>query len=238
MGGEKCASGMSAEMKTGSPPHGRGKANERNVKLNLTRITPAWAGKRPAPRCTGHSKGDHPRMGGEKLRRWYAKNHPLGSPPRGRGKVLSAPYIAQSAGITPAWAGKRTRVSTRTTLPRDHPRVGGEKRPFSTYKKAPRGSPPRRRGKVVQSPYLSWLLGITPAWAGKSDSPPVCGWVWEDHPRVGGEKPGISAMVSSPVDDGHQAKAIGLAPANALAQQGLEGLRVRHLQNTLVGHSQ
>ena len=55
---------------------------------------------------------------------------------------------------------------------------------------------------------------------------------------MGGEKPGISAMVSSPVDDGHQAKAIGLAPANALAQQGLEGLRVRHLQNALVGHSQ
>ena len=40
------------------------------------------------------------------------------------------------------------------------------------------------------------------------------------------------------MDDGHQAKAIGLAPANALAQQGLEGLRVRHLQNALVGHSQ
>ena len=83
------------------------------------------------------------------------------------------------------------------------------------------GSPPHGRGKAADPHLYPQHRGITPAWAGKSDSPPVCGWVWEDHPRMGGEKPGISAMVSSPVDDGHQAKAIGLAPANALAQHCL-----------------
>ena len=54
---------------------------------------------------------------------------------------------------------------------------------------------------------------------------------------MGGEKPGISAMVSSPVDDGHQAKAIGLAPANALAQQGLEGLRLSRYNSIGIGIS-
>ena len=30
----------------------------------------------------------------------------LGSPPRGRGKVVRPDVVAKAAGITPAWAGK------------------------------------------------------------------------------------------------------------------------------------
>ena len=103
--------------------------------------------------------------------------------------------------------------------------MGGEKLSSATVFFISAGSPPRRRGKGLQVGQQVIDVGITPAWAGKSSRSRSCGSAC----RSGRAMPGISAMVSSPVDDGHQAKAIGLAPANALAQQGLEGLRVRHL---------
>ena len=66
--------------------------------------------------------------------------------------------------------------------------MGREKiRPFSGVN-SKKGSPPHGRGKELFNLLHVLRHRITPAWAGKSDSPPVCGWVWEDHPRVGGEK--------------------------------------------------
>ena len=70
--------------------------------------------------------------------------------------------------ITPAWAGKSVKSGNAELVHQDHPRMGGEKRPFSTYKKAP--------------------PGITPAWAGKSVSVESNKGVSWDHPRMGGEK--------------------------------------------------
>ena len=177
-------------------------------------------------------------MGGEK--RYHKTRYPIkkGSPPHRRGKAERAAGRHRPAGITPAWAGKSYTCCYASPLDTDHPRVGGEKGSYRWVIKSVKGSPPRGRGKALNFGCLICNLRITPALAGKSTSSGPAAASGRDHPRVGGEKPGISAMVSSPVDDGHQAKAIGLAPANALAQQGLEGLRVRHLQNTLVGHSQ
>ena len=52
-------------------------------------ITPAWAGKRWIPKRKYIDKGDHPRVGGEKLFDLTAKVTDKGSPPRGRGKAKS-----------------------------------------------------------------------------------------------------------------------------------------------------
>ena len=66
--------------------------------------------------------------------------------------------------------------------------MGGEKilskLPVSSLK----GSPPRGRGKALLTECRSSVVGITPAWAGKSDVLEVCTQVSWDHPRVGGEK--------------------------------------------------
>ena len=86
------------------------------------------------------------------------------------------------------------------------------------------GSPPHGRGKGHGQSLRRGLKRITPAWAGKSDSPPVCGWVWEDHPRVGGEKwatgPALKAGPGSPphgrgkgADRGRGPRALGITPA-------------------------
>ena len=97
----------SASHLLGSPPRRRGKAKERNVQLNLTRITPAWAGKSYGTDGKMPWLWDHPRVGGEKPTM-------LGSPQTCRG-------------ITPAWAGKRCDIKNIVRKARDHPRVGGEK---------------------------------------------------------------------------------------------------------------
>ena len=70
---------------------------------------------------------DHPRVGGEKQTSPPETGRPLGSPPRGRGKALHDIECACSAGITPAWAGKRQNDQDDCSFYKDHPRVGGEK---------------------------------------------------------------------------------------------------------------
>ena len=86
-------------------------------------------------------------MGGEKQAvRQQALFH-LGSPPRGRGKVLLLIAGNPQKGITPAWAGKSVHVFSFRWWVGDHPRVGGEKFEEMEEKDPHLGSPPRGRGK-------------------------------------------------------------------------------------------
>ena len=61
---------MEEKMKyTGSPPHMRGKGHEKEIRIHVTGITPAYAGKR---RKVNHERGavkDHPRICGEKTKK-------------------------------------------------------------------------------------------------------------------------------------------------------------------------
>ena len=158
----------SASHLPGSPPRRRGKAKERNVQLNLTRITPAWAGKSYGTDGKMPWLWDHPRVGGEKPTM-------LGSPQTCRG-------------ITPAWAGKSGISHAYRPRPRDHPRVGGEKQMQEQAGKYWVGSPPRGRGKDQRARNRKHLARITPAWAGKSYTRRSWPSTGKDHPRVGGEK--------------------------------------------------
>ena len=66
--------------------------------------------------------------------------------------------------------------------------MGGEKGNISDHFKAEEGSPPRGRGKDLDSFCCAVYAGITPAWAGKRPSIAVLSISSPDHPRVGGEK--------------------------------------------------
>ena len=151
-------------------------------------ITPAHAGKSPAPLWCGRECGDHPRTCGEKLGPGSSKGTILGSPPHMRGKVHRQKVVNKCPGITPAHAGKSRRVALRTGIIRDHPRTCGEKAPLWVNKFHDRGSPPHMRGKVRLLLAGLSLLGITPAHAGKSFSVFVFGPSVGDHPRTCGEK--------------------------------------------------
>ena len=110
-----------------SPPRMRGKAKNRCRSCPLTRITPAYAGKRHCPRSRPGRIRDHPRVCGEKGRLPHLGLYRLGSPPRVRGKDVYTVLKINPSGITPAYAGKRACTTTAIIQPKDHPRVCGEK---------------------------------------------------------------------------------------------------------------
>ena len=66
-------------------------------------------------------------MGGEKYLPCFNADGFVGSPPRWRGKVFFDVCQPCRLGITPAWAGKRSRFRRTAPASGDHPRVGGEK---------------------------------------------------------------------------------------------------------------
>ena len=151
MCGEKSGySGLRAWVR-GSPPHVRGKGwQERSTTANR-RITPACAGKRRWPGCSGGSAGDHPRVCGENALSTFSSRKNSGSPPHMRGKSSSPPWA-----ISPA---------------RDHPRVCGEKSHQRGLGLLLLGSPPHVRGKGVRYLCIVLFAGITPACAGKRSGP-------------------------------------------------------------------
>ena len=105
-----------------------------------------------------------------------------------RGKAYEEARSFFKHGITPAYAGKRTRTPVNPMCRRDHPRVCGEKTAPGTSWCKSWGSPPRMRGKVLSGTWKAAGAGITPAYAGKSPSAPSSKSLCRDHPRVCGEK--------------------------------------------------
>ena len=154
-------------------PHVRGKDDEGRLKLRHVGITPACAGKRPAPPAQLPLLKDHPRVCGEKDERIAQSDELAGSPPRMRGKGNLKIALVLGVGITPAHAGKSGRYA------RGIP--------------AGLGSPPHMRGKAGDDRAETPRAGITPACAGKShvvDSIRPAFW---DHPRMCGEKSDFAA---------------------------------------------
>ena len=168
MGWEKLRLEDLSGLAVGSPPRRRGKGQDLWHDCRSVGITPAWAGKRRCISRTNTSAGDHPRVGGEKPSFFVVFSRRLGSPPRGRGKEISRDGTGYRLGITPAWAGKRFPGRGKHRHRQDHPRVGGEKCGQQKQNRTESGSPPRGRGKVGVAAHRGEVLGITPAWAGKS----------------------------------------------------------------------
>ena len=170
------------------PPRMRGKAKNRCRSCPLTRITPAYAGKRSQGVAALQLGWDHPRVCGEKPHLTPAIDRSKGSPPRMRGKAVPAALPDVTHGITPAYAGKSQSYRQPCSAMWDHPRVCGEKSKPKPGKDRRMESPPRVRGKGVRLPPLHVPAGITPAYAGKrlqNDKGNIYG---RDHPRVCGEK--------------------------------------------------
>ena len=110
----------------GSPPRMRGRGARSRRRKIISRITPAYAGKRRPEDGRKNKCGDHPRVCGEELATGAAKIGGWGSPPRMRGRVIRGLATRITSGITPAYAGKSAGNHVRKGLQRDHPRVCGE----------------------------------------------------------------------------------------------------------------
>ena len=70
----------------------------------------------------------------------------------------------------------------------DHPRLCGEKSYIRSFVLLYSGSPPPMRGKVFDLPPQTFQDRITPAYAGKSFFPTESRLLYQDHPRLCGEK--------------------------------------------------
>ena len=95
--------------------------------------------------------------------------------------------------ITPAYAGKSGINQFWYSRVEDHPRVCGEKRENVPMEEWLKGSPPRMRGKAAGGRDHPPPVGITPAYAGKSQCKCALICVGEDHPRVCGEKRSVES---------------------------------------------
>ena len=105
--GEKRRVFSSQLLNAGSPPPMRGKGFRQMLCVQVSGITPAYAGK---------------------SWRWRLKRtRRIGSPPPMRGKVPEAVVPSSDRGITPAYAGKSSFYARFTLGEWDHPRLCGEK---------------------------------------------------------------------------------------------------------------
>ena len=167
--GEKRVDNMRLVLYQGSPPRMRGKGRVRAAMAARRGITPAYAGKRyECSHAWLHVK-DHPRVCGEKWTTQHIVASRIGSPPRMRGKAGLVTPHAPCKRITPAYAGKSLRSAACVGAFGDHPRVCGEKKKGVRQSGTRVGSPPRMRGKVSKAPLSGLQVGITPAYAGKSE---------------------------------------------------------------------
>ncbi len=106
--GEKEFSFAASVLSAGSPPPMRGKGVAADTMIDVTRITPAYAGKRLYKLHTIFLYRDHPRLCGEKRTAGRLENQYSGSPPPMRGKGIFFRSISAFSRITPAYAGKRS----------------------------------------------------------------------------------------------------------------------------------
>ena len=172
----------------GSPPRMRGKVTLLYALADREGITPAYAGKSLRRIRLDRVPRDHPRVCGEKPGSKQPENPHQGSPPRMRGKGARCHAVYAEIGITPAYAGKRREIFLLYHVGEDHPRVCGEKSFKTSTSCGYKGSPPRMRGKGGAFYVCCSFSGITPAYAGKSQTTRRVFPVLRDHPRVCGEK--------------------------------------------------
>ena len=125
--GEKSTTDKPPRHCRGSPPPMRGKENLSDELKDFQGITPAYAGKRPSHREGTLAHKDHPRLCGEKPESNSGYICISGSPPPMRGKDLIADMDDPRYRITPAYAGKSSRLPFIPTSFQDHPRLCGEK---------------------------------------------------------------------------------------------------------------
>ena len=111
-----------------------------------------------------------------------------GSPPHARGQAAQHPPIRQRRRITPACAGTSHRLVQCILVPRDHPRMRGDKQAFQQFRQYFQGSPPHARGQGLAQVSDQTAVGITPACAGTSAAAGLPIAATRDHPRMRGDK--------------------------------------------------
>ena len=124
--GEDLLALLLSQIRTGSPPHTRGRSEAAEPETLPRRFTPAYAGKIGAIEVKGLREQVHPRIRGEDGGGAHQHRVLGGSPPHTRGRFAESLGTMFPEGFTPAYAGKiliRRRYERREGV---HPRIRGE----------------------------------------------------------------------------------------------------------------
>ena len=171
----------------GSPPRVREKHYLSARDSVWNGITPACAGKTFQHCQQFYLVWDHPRVCGKNLANRCRSCLKPGSPPRVREKLSTVWNTVNQTGITPACAGKTSKIARSACMSWDHPRVCGKNLYLPERLYLTLGSPPRVREKHTPCKVKISNLGITPACAGKTTELNRDGTLKRDHPRVCGK---------------------------------------------------
>ena len=164
--GETLAGNLAA-LEAGPSPRGRGRHKGPIIDRDLDGTIPAWAGETRDVRSWWLMDGDHPRVGGEKLRGNGASSWRTWDHPRVGGGTLREAYLRNIDGTIPAWAGETSPIVLDRGLAGDHPRVGGGDIDGLSYMERVKGPSPRGRGRHDVRCSEGDRAGTIPAWAGK-----------------------------------------------------------------------
>ena len=133
----------------GSPPRVREKLVQTLAPILQSRITPACAGKTRVREQAARVLQDHPRVCGKNFFDHSIEQPAPGSPPRVREKHGFGGGLIRGSGITPACAGKTSRILQQQSFDQDHPRVCGKNAIVAPFFACAPGSPPRVREKLM-----------------------------------------------------------------------------------------
>ena len=111
---------------SGSSPLTRGKLNHPSVRVRLTGLIPAHAGKTELPRSAGSHHRAHPHSCGENSQPRAVSSRAMGSSPLTRGKRVQRRRVESPPGLIPAHAGKTGALIPAGAVCRAHPRSRGE----------------------------------------------------------------------------------------------------------------
>src|SRR5690606_2524969 len=187
VGGEDADTTAANSALTGTPPRRRGGPRQLGRPSCLRRNTPASAGRTTPHVAPPARSSEHPRVGGEDVRRRYTMSPEIGTPPRRRGGLLAEAGEALADRNTPASAGRTTAAPSASSRASEHPRVGGEDSVVLSSSVRGCGTPPRRRGGRHERLPRDRGPRNTPASAGRTTTGRPARPRSSEHPRVGGE---------------------------------------------------
>ena len=156
------------------------------------------------------------------------------SPPLARGARRRCGWRPGSSGLTPARAGSTVTSVLISAVPRTHPRSRGEHVAPNLPVLSAGDSPPLARGAPGHPYPVEQGVGLTPARAGSTRTPPPSCRRSRIHPRSRGEHTGMVARRYGPPDSPPLARGAHRAAATKLRDQdspplarGARGVRVR-----------
>ena len=190
--GERTTLQNTRHTSPGSSPRVRGTVIGMSERRLADRFIPACAGNGRRGATGPAIRPVHPRVCGERSERWTSAVTSTGSSPRVRGTGARALQVDDHHRFIPACAGNGCLLAEHHRQAAVHPRVCGERPGTRPQMRRRIGSSPRVRGTGIRSARTRSTARFIPACAGNGDGGDRRRRPSAVHPRVCGERGGVS----------------------------------------------